>query len=148
MKFATPYTLKEERSKSYATINNEPSMTEQAPAADADINIIMQKYSKTGQMPRLIGEPMYGDFTATITYGDAVLAVRAAEESFLQIPAKVRAQFGNDPGEFIKFATNPENAEELRKLGLTKPTPPPTIEEQTLAAIRDLKPQEKPNNGN
>lgn len=148
MNFATVYTRKEERSKNWATVNAQPSMTEQAPANETDINVIMQKYAKTGQMPRILQEPMYGDFSNPMSYGEAVLAVREAEEAFLQVPAKVRAQFGNDPGEFIKFATNPENAEELRKLGLTKPTPEPTIEEQTLAAIRDLKPQEKPNDGN
>lgn len=143
MKFANAYTLKEEREKSYATVNNEPSMTEQSPAHDADINVIMQKYSKTGQIPRVLAEPMYGDFSNPISYADAVLTVRAAEEAFMQIPAKVRMQFGNDPGEFIKFATNPENKEELKKLGLTKPTPEPTIEQQTLEAIKSLKPQEK-----
>lgn len=146
MNFATVYTAKADRaSPRWVTINNEPSMTQEADANETDINVIMAKYQKTGQLPRQLMEPLFGDFTQPIDYAQAVTAIRSAEEAFLEIPAKIRAQFGNDPGEFIKFATNPDNKEELAKLGLLQPPASPTIEEQTLNAIKELKPKESTN---
>lgn len=145
MNFANAYTLKDERGHNWATYNTEASMTQQADAKDADINVIMAKYQVTGQMPQVLMQPLFGDFTETPDYRKAVEIIREAEEAFLEIPAKIRAQFGNDPGEFIKFATDPANKQELTKLGLTKPPEPKTIHEQTLEAIQALKPQEKEN---
>ena len=57
---------------------------------------------------------------------------------FLDLPAKVRDRFKNDPGQFLEFATDPSNVDELVKMGLAtkvhKPgelieTPPPKREE-------------------
>lgn len=146
MKFATQYTLKEEREGNFSTYNDEPTMTQQGDAEGTNINVIMAKYTKTGQMPQLIAQPLFGDFTDMPDYRQAIERIRDAEDAFLQVPAKVRARFGNDPGEFIKFASNPDNKAELIQMGLTKPTPAPTIDEQTLNAIRELKPKE-PDNG-
>lgn len=141
MKFATAYTLPKDRSRP-ATINTEDTMTQQADANDTDINVIMARYNQTGQLPEVLTEPMFGDFTGTLDYATAVSAIRVAEEAFLEVPAKIREQFGNDPGAFIKFASDPQNKDRLKEMGLLKETPPPTIAEQTLNAIKELK-QEK-----
>ncbi|QXP08295.1 MAG: internal scaffolding protein [Arizlama microvirus] len=150
MKFATAYTLKEEREKAWATDNKEPTMTQKADASETDINVIMAKYQKTGQLPKVLTTPLFGDFTNAPDYREAVEAVNAANEAFMEIPAKIRMRFGNDPGEFMKFASDPANRDELSKLGLTREPPKPTLEETngaTLREIRDaLKPtEEKPN---
>lgn len=147
MNFANAYTQKDERGKNWATVNTEDSMTQQADAKDADINVIMAKYQVTGQMPQVLMKPLFGDFSDTPDYRKAVETIREAEEAFLQIPAKIRAQFGNDPGEFIKFATDPNNKEELTKMGLTKPPEEPTLEQQTLEAIKALQPKDDTHNG-
>lgn len=150
MKFATQYTLKEERDHNWATINDEPSMTQVADASETNINIIMAKYEKTGQLPRVLVQPLFGDFSQAPDYREAVEIVNAAHDAFMEIPAKIRAQFGNDPAEFMKFAGDPNNKEELARMGLTNPPPVPTLEQttvNTLTEIRDaLKP--KPPEGN
>jgi phage internal scaffolding protein len=43
-----------------------------------------------------------------------------AEESFYRLPSKVRMKFDNDPLDFIDFASNPDNLDEMRELGLAK----------------------------
>lgn len=146
MNFANAYTLKEERDD-FRTVNNEPSMTQQADRMDTDINVIMARYEKTGQLPRILTQPLYGDFTNVPTYRESVERIQAADAAFMEIPAKIRAEFDNDPQKFIEFATNPENTEQLTKWGLTKPKPEPTIAERQLAALEALKPKETPPNG-
>jgi len=122
-------------------------MTQESDAKDSDINVIMARFKSTGQLPHRLTEPLFGDFSAPIDYAQAVTTINEANDAFMSLPAKIRGQFGNDPGEFIKFATNPENREELNKMGLIREPAKPTIEEQTLTAIRELKPKET-NNGN
>lgn len=45
------------------THNTDPTLTDQAGAAQTDINIIMNQFLKTGQVPGTDAVPMYGDFT-------------------------------------------------------------------------------------
>jgi len=159
MKFANTLMTKEERvalngGLDYATTNNEPTMTQVADASETNINVIMAKYQRTGQIPKVLAQPLFGDFTEAPDYRTAVEAVNAAHEAFMEVPAKIRAQFGNDPSEFIKFCSDPANKDQLDKMGLTQPPAPPTMEAQTvntLTEIRDaLKPKEpkEPKNGN
>ena len=54
-----------------------------------------------------------------------------AEASFMEMPAKVRAEFDNDPGKFVQFFEREENRERAVALGLIKgapeaPKPPET----------------------
>lgn len=148
MKFANAYTPKAERADPrWVTVNEEPTMTQQSDANETDINVIMAKYQQTGQLPRVLTEPLFGDFTDAPDYRTAVETINAANAAFMEIPAKIRAQFGNDPAEFMKFAGDPKNKEELQKLGLLKDAPKPTIEQETLEAIKALKPQENSNGG-
>jgi len=143
--FTNPY-LGHERGRYFSTdFKDDPGMTQQSDAKDCDINVIMAKYTATGQIPRQLMQPLYGDFSEPMDYQEAVTRIRSAEEAFLEIPAKIRLQFGNDPGEFIKFCTDPQNKDKLRELGLHAPIPEPSIEEKTLEAIKDLKPKETQN---
>jgi len=144
MKFATAYTQKDEREKAFVTINNEPSMTQVADASETNINVIMAKYQKGGTLPRVLTEPLFGDFTNELDYRQAVETVNAAHEAFMEIPAKIRAQFGNDPNEFIKFCANPENKQELLKMGLTDPPKAPTMEETTIITLGEIRDALKP----
>jgi len=45
-------------------------------------------------------------------------AVNQAQASFQAQPATIRDRFRNNPAEFIKFVQDPQNQEELIKLGL------------------------------
>lgn len=135
MKFDTPYTVDDKRSASFATINKDPSLTTQSDAADADINIIMKRYGATGQFPQLTKEGIYGDFTQVTDYGTALHLVQQADEAFSEIPAEIRRKFNNNPQEFLEFVHNPENRDEIKKLGLTIPE---KIPETTLGDIANI----------
>ena len=65
--------------------------------------------------------PMQGDFTAAPNYQESLNLMIEARESFMQLPAKIRSRFQNDPGQFVDFTSDPANSEELRKMGLWSP---------------------------
>lgn len=113
-----------------------PSLTHQANARECDINNIMKKYEKTGVLEhRNKFEGQYGDFTdLPQDYHASMNAVLAAGEMFMSLPAKTRVRFANDPGVFLDFVSNPENKEEMEKLGLTKP--PVAVKEPKPAPLK------------
>lgn len=106
--------------------NDEPSMTKQSFAEEADINTIVRKFGLTGELPpNGVRMPDYGDFTDAVNdYQTALNAVIAADEAFMQLPAETRFRFGNDPQRLMEFLAKKENLDEARKLGLAVPAPP------------------------
>jgi len=101
------------------TVINGPSRTHQSFKEESNINTIMKKFAKTGQLPEMINrEPRYGDFIDAPDYLTAMNAVAHANEQFANLSAATRKRFSNDPAEFLEFATNPENGDEMIRLGL------------------------------
>jgi len=94
------------------------SMTKQSMADDADINVVMAKYAKTGVLPVVENPGLYGDFSNIPSFADAQAVILHANEQFSGLDAKTRRMFGNDPGVFLNFCCDPKNADELVKLGL------------------------------
>lgn len=99
------------------------SLTQQQFAEEADINTIVNRFLKTGVLPTPTTFPQYVDFEGVFDYQSAMNLVRAADESFLRMDAKVRARFNNSPQEFLEFFANPENVQEAIRLGLAIPQP-------------------------
>jgi len=111
------------------SFKNSPSRTKQSFKDDSDINNITQRYERTGALPDLIqANPRYGDFSDVPTFQEALEVVNLAEAQFSALDAHIRFRFGNDPAQFLAFATNNANLDEMVKLGLAKakdPTPSP-----------------------
>lgn len=103
--------------------SNDPyskSRTHQSFKSECDVNNIMAKYRRTGVLTHLSSKtPQYGDFTNVSDYQSALLAVQDATDSFMSLPAQLRAKFDNDPAAFLAFAEKPENANFLVDLGLS-----------------------------
>lgn len=104
------------------------SRTHQSFAKDADINVIMGRYQKTGLLvdPLRVNphrKPNFGDFSDIGDLTTTMARIDLAREAFMVLPAKVRERFNNDAGELLAFVANPANAEEAIKLGLL-PAPP------------------------
>lgn len=99
------------------------SQTQQQFAEDADINTIVRRFGLTGEMPQNFHTPLLGDFSQVHDFQSAMNVVRAAEESFLTLPPDLRARFNNDPNALIHFMSDPSNATEAERLGLTPKTP-------------------------
>lgn len=100
------------------TTNNDPTMTKVALAEQLDVNNIIKKYNKTGILKNAENyEAIFGDFNET-DFQESLNTIIKAEELFINVPSKIRAQFENSPGRFIDFATNPENLQQMRDWGL------------------------------
>jgi len=72
------------------------SLTEQSHRDACDINMMVARARRTGVMPQSVGEPRFMDCPA-MTYHEALETVRAAESSFMALPAKTRKAFENNP---------------------------------------------------
>lgn len=98
----------------------EPTMAQQQFREECDINTIMERFGRTGEVIAPARLPQYGDFDGISDYHSAVNAIVAAQQSFMDLPAKLRARFGNDPAEFVEFCMNDKNREEAIRLGLVE----------------------------
>ena len=105
----------------------------QADAAETDINVIVDRWMKTGRVPTELnrGEPVYGDFTYGRDLKQAMERVDQALEAFLELPAKARAMADNDPAKFLELVQS-EDDQVVRELwdagvqvGEARPADPP-----------------------
>lgn len=118
--------------------------THQSMKDECDINRILAKFEKTGQLPGHLnqGKPSYGDFSNVDDYHASVNQVMAAEDAFMQLPVGVRNFFHNSPGNLIEFLDNPENDEKARELGLLPPAAvPAAVPPETTTPVE---PEETP----
>ena len=97
------------------------SLTQQQFKDESDINTIVDRFMKSGVMPTPINMPQYVDYEGVFDFQSAMNAVRAADENFMRMDAKIRARFNNSPQEFLEFFSNSENTQEAIRLGLAIP---------------------------
>lgn len=102
------------------TAGADDGLTKQSFAEEADINTLVRRFGLTGELPQAVRMPQYADFEDAFDYHSAMNAIVAARESFMSMPADVRARFNNDPGVFVDFCGDPVNREEAIKLGLVE----------------------------
>ncbi len=101
-----------------------PSLAQQQFKAETDINTIMHRFEKTGIIEHFNEHNgRYGDFSNVQSYQASLNQVMAAQDAFMSLPAGIRKRFDNDPEEFLAFATDPVNDEEMFDLGLKKRPP-------------------------
>lgn len=96
----------------------DPSLAQQQFKDEVDINVLLERFRVTGEMPQGVRLPTYGDFTGISDYRQAAEAIRVAKDAFMSLPADVRKRFDNDAAAFVEFCSDKGNLEELRKLGL------------------------------
>ena len=87
-------------------------------ADEANINNIVRRANISGVLPQGSRQPLFGDFSEIQTYEEAQGQITAAQESFLQLPAELRAKFDNNVADLLDFIDNPANEEEAISLGL------------------------------
>lgn len=118
------------------------SLTKQSFKDEADINVLVERFGITGQLPDKPLPEHFGDFSEAVDFQSAMLLVRRAGEDFLTIPAQVRERFDNDPQKLMAFLAKETNRQEAIDLGLI---PPPPVE--SLAQPSPVKAVEpKPDN--
>lgn len=105
------------------------SRTKKADAKSADLNVMVQRWLRTGIPPASSGVCRYGDFSNADDYLACVLRINEAREEFLRLPAQVRKRCDNNPGRFLELVLNPETRGELLELGLREQALPEAAKE-------------------
>jgi len=97
-------------------------LVDQSAVEDCDINNIISRYQRAAvPLPPLDPSRVrYGDFTDVTNFQDAQIRILEAQEMFDALPAKLRARFENDPAMFLDFVDDPNNMDEMVKLGLVE----------------------------
>lgn len=151
--FRTPYNCADPRAegKKTALECKDPTLAQQHFKDSCDINILFAKYLETGEMPQVMDGLTYGNFEGIFDFQTAMNAVRTAEGLFLQLPARIKNRFDNDPQKLLQFLHNPENREEAEFLGLVNkpekpdgPESPGTTEKQPQDDKRDTRAESPP----
>lgn len=113
------------------------SRTSQEFAEDADVNVIMARYVKTGTIPVFLDQqPLVGDLHEW-SYHDMQNAIADANSAFAALPSSVRARFENDPAKFLEFASDDKNIGELRELGLLSPEAVERLDAAEAASVAE-----------
>lgn len=110
---------------------DDPHLAQQQFLEESDINTIVERFGLNGEMPVSPVVPSYGDFSEVTDFQSAMNAVVAAQAGFMELPAKVRARFSNDPQQLLEFLANGENRKEAIALGLI---PEPVAPEVPVAS--------------
>lgn len=100
----------------------EEGRAKQSEFRGTDINVIVKQYQQTGMLPQ-VQPGQFLDVSVVADYREALAEVRLAESFFSSLPAEVRAEFANDPAEFLDFATDPQNRARMQELKLIPADP-------------------------
>lgn len=95
-----------------------PGLTRQSEKDACDVNRIVAKFQKTGLLPTVNRDALFADVASMPDYRTALHTVELANNAFLEMPAKLRAEFDNDPAMFLDFVSDPMNLDQLKDLGL------------------------------
>lgn len=115
----------------------DPSLAQQHMKDECDINVLVERFGVTGSMPVAPIEPSYGDFSGVSDYHTAMNKIKAAEEAFMALPAKIRAKFDHDPNALLNYLQNEENRDEAIQIGLIDGKP---VVEPVVSAVETPKP--------
>lgn len=116
-----------------------------------DINKILARYNKTGQLTHIRSTmARYADVTNIPDLGDLANKVNRANAMFEELPSKIRDRFQNSPEAMLAFMADENNRDEAIKIGLipapVEPTPDPVLD--TLKSISEnTKPRSKSQKG-
>ena len=125
MKFISAYDNHDARSNETGLKCLDSSLTQQQFKEESDINVIVDRFMKTGHLPDPVSMPQYIDYEGVFDFQSAMNVVRQADENFMRMDAKVRSRFHNSPQEFLEFFANPDNTDEAIRLGLAVPNVQP-----------------------
>ena len=101
-------------------------MTEQHHKKACDINTIMAKYVKTGLVDHVNKhQGTYGDVTGA-DFKAAQDLIANEKTKFAELPASVRAEFDNDPANYLDLVATDEGLETLQGI-LNPPAEPEEI---------------------
>jgi phage internal scaffolding protein len=114
-----PYNYdKEEVSNDNGIKFDDVSLAQQHMKDECDINVIIERFGVTGELPNAPVSPQYGDFSGVTDYHSALNQINATMDDFMALPAKLRVRFDHDPVKLLEFLQNDQNRGEAIELGL------------------------------
>lgn len=115
------------------------SLTHQEFKDESDINTIIDRFG-IGENPieALKWVTDVDIANAPDNYMDVMNQLNEARDQFMTLPAKLRAQFDHDPGQFVSFVSDPKNIDEMVRLGLAvvRPDPVPSDTDRIVEAVK------------
>jgi phage internal scaffolding protein len=132
-----PYNYdKDEASDASGLLCQDVSLAQQHMRDECDINVIVERFGVTGQLPETPVSPQYGDFSGVTDYHSALNKINATMDDFMALPAKLRVRFDHDPVKLLEFINSEDNRSEAIELGLIdgKPVAAPIVSSETPAA--------------
>lgn len=128
------YDVDEASYRSSVSCEGSPSRTQQHFRDECDINVMIQRFQRTGIPDAPPVPPGIQDFTRAHDFRSAMQVILDARSAFDALPSKVRERFMNDPHRYLEFVNDPDSAEEAIRLGIAvrreppPPSPPPGID--------------------
>lgn len=120
--FRTMYNYnRDQASEETGTTCEKETRTQQQFKDECDINQIMERFGVTGELPTQVKPVMPDDYDEVVDFTTAMNMVRQANVAFMQMPAKIRERFQNDPQKFTEFFQDEDNRAEATKMGLVLP---------------------------
>jgi phage internal scaffolding protein len=112
------------------------SLAQQHMKDECDINVIIERFGVTGQIPTTPVSPQYGDFSGVTDYHSALNQINATMDDFMALPAQLRVRFDHDPVKLLEFLENDQNRDEAIQLGLIdgQPVAEPIVSTETPKA--------------
>lgn len=101
------------------------SLTKQSMTDECNINLIMKRIMKGEHINHVnSAQPLYEHAPEVTDYAESLQIIKDAEAAFAALPSRIRADFKNEPEEFLKFANDPQHDQEMIDMGLRKRKPP------------------------
>lgn len=96
-----------------------PGMAKQSFKDEVDINNIVSRFMANGMTDHVNqNSPVYADISEMPDFRTALHQVKQVQEFFAGLPAKVRAEFKNDPAEFLDYMSDVDNRGQAIAAGL------------------------------
>jgi hypothetical protein len=104
--------------KKVLTANFQREMTEQNHAKECDLNWILRKYQKTGVIDHVRKHQGRYDDVSVTDFTDAMHTVSEAQNMYNELPSFIQMATGGSVEKFLELVQNPDNKDELARLGL------------------------------
>jgi len=104
------------------TVNNEPSMVQPEHAAETEINNVMARYARTGQIPLRDVAGVYADLSVDFDFAAAQDVILEANRRFLTLPFEVRDEFRTPQG-FLEAFNSKSGLARLEAVGVLQKAP-------------------------
>lgn len=92
--------------------------TKQGMKDEVNINSIIRRWRDGVPLPAAHRQPMYGDFSDSGSFHEALIKIDGAKEEFMRLPSEIRAACEQDMGIFLDKVHTEEGLKEMMQLGL------------------------------